>query len=86
VNGAALRLGVAAQHNFPSGGGWQMHIDHLHGGELRQRATGGEARRQTVQAAVEVEGGQSNYPIVTVALASLRAHVAALGQSPWPED
>ena len=31
----------------------QMHVDHLHGGELRQRAAGGEAWSEAVETACQ---------------------------------
>ena len=46
-----LGFGVAGQHDLAPVGGRQMHVDHLDGGELRQRAAGGEAWGEAVQAA-----------------------------------
>jgi hypothetical protein len=34
----------------------------------------------------EVEDGPSDYPIMVVALASLRADITTLGLKPWPDD
>ena len=50
---AKLRLGFggAGKDDLAPVGGGQMHVDHLNGGELRERASGGEAGREAVQAA-----------------------------------
>ena len=45
-----LGFGVAREDDLTPVGGRQMDIDHLHGGELCQRAAGGEAGSEAVQA------------------------------------
>ena len=45
-----LRFGVAGQRDDAGIGGGDLHVDHLHGGELFQDAARGEARRQGAQA------------------------------------
>jgi hypothetical protein len=46
-------LGVAAEGECPPVGGRQVNIDHLDGGELLERGTRGQARRQDPQALLE---------------------------------
>ena len=41
-----LRLGVAREHEFAAVGGWDVDVDHLHGGEFVEHAARREARRQ----------------------------------------
>src|SRR6516162_6150708 len=46
-----FRLGIASEHQLAAVGGWQMHVDHLHGGELLKYAARRQPWRQGVQAA-----------------------------------
>jgi hypothetical protein len=48
-----LWLGIAREHKFTSIGGWDVHVDHLHGRELLEHATWRQSRRQGVQAPLE---------------------------------
>jgi hypothetical protein len=46
-----LGLGVSGEHDLAAVGGRQMDIDHLDGSELFERASGGQAGCEGVQAA-----------------------------------
>ena len=46
-----LGLGEAGKDDLAAVGGGQMHVDHLQGGELLERATRGQAWGEVVQAA-----------------------------------
>ena len=46
-------MGVASEQDLAPIGGRQMDIDHLDGGELVERAAGGQPRRQSMKAARE---------------------------------
>src|SRR6202051_5256458 len=48
-----LWLGGAGQQQLPSVGRRQMHIDHLDGGELLERAARGQSRCQNLQATLQ---------------------------------
>ena len=48
-----LRLGVAGQQQLAAIGGGQVHVDHLHGGELFEHAARRQPRRQRMQAAAK---------------------------------
>ena len=43
-------LSIASEQQLAAVGGWQMHVDHLHGGELFQHAARRQPRRQRMQA------------------------------------
>ena len=42
-------LGVAGEHQLAAVGGWQVHVDHLHGGELLEHAARRQPGRQSMQ-------------------------------------
>src|SRR5713101_5655852 len=46
-----FRLGVAGEQQLAAVGGWQVHVDHLHGGKLFQHAARGQPRCESTQAA-----------------------------------
>lgn len=48
-----VRLGIAWQHDLAPVGGRQLDVDHLHGLELVEDGSRGEARRQGAQALLE---------------------------------
>ena len=50
-----LGLRVASEAEFAAIGGWNVHIDHLHCGELLQCAARGEARREKFQSQLKTD-------------------------------
>ena len=48
-----LRLGVAGEDQLAAVGGRDVHIDHLHGGELLDHAARRQPRRQGVQSSIQ---------------------------------
>ena len=48
-----IRLRVARQHQFTPVGGGQMHIKHLHGGELLQHRSWGKPAGQWFELGLE---------------------------------
>jgi len=59
-----LRLRVARQLYFPSVGGGNVDVDHLHGGELFQCAARGEFGGQCVLCSAKTDGiGIPDFPI-----------------------
>ena len=46
-------LGVARQDQLTPVGGGQVHVDHLHGGELLQHRPRGESRRARARALLQ---------------------------------
>ena len=48
-----VRFGVAREHQFASVGGRQMHVEHLHGGELFQHRSWGKPTGQRFESSLE---------------------------------
>jgi len=90
----AARAELAAKHDDDSEDASQRRVDREIAAELSLATTPAPHASAVWDkwgflehyAASEIEGGQSHYPHVTVALASLRADIAALGLKPWPDD
>lgn len=48
-----VRFGVAREHQFASVGGRQMHVEHLHSGELFQHRSWGKSTGQRFESSLE---------------------------------
>ena len=48
-----LRLGVPGENEYPTVGGRNVHIEHLHGGKFLDHTARGQPRRQGVQSSIQ---------------------------------